>query len=86
MIRLITIAVLTLAALFPALAHAQTGDVDCSGRTDSMDALIVIQRLAGFIIEPGCYSEADIDDNGTVDAVDALLILQFDAGLWDGAR
>lgn len=64
---------------------AQTGNVNCDLRTDSRDAVLILQRQARLILEPACYAEADVDRSGTADAVDALMILQFEAGLWDGA-
>jgi len=66
-----------------------TGDVDCSGRVDTVDASIVLQITAGLITIHRysqfvyCWSNVDMDVNrdGAVDALDAVLILQYSAGL-----
>lgn len=68
------------------------GDVDCDGDVDSVDALKVLQFVAGIPVaqEDPCedigsevlleiFGDVDCDDD--VDSVDALKILQFIAGL-----
>jgi glucose/arabinose dehydrogenase len=58
-----------------------TGDADCSGDTDSIDAAIVLQLTAGLIASVGCPELADVDGDGDIDAIDAAIILQIVAGL-----
>lgn len=63
------------------------GDVDCDGDVDSVDALKVLQTIAG--LDPAqaipCQAIdvpfADVDCDGDVDSVDALQILRYLAGL-----
>jgi hypothetical protein len=59
------------------------GDTSCDGQVDSRDAALILQFVAGLIIEVLCPSAADILPDTGVNARDALLILQFDAGLID---
>lgn len=65
----------------PGSEPAGSGDVSCDGRTDSMDAVLVLQHSAGLLTSLRCSDAADVDGNGRVDANDAALILQYDAGL-----
>ncbi len=60
-----------------------TGDANCSGTTDSLDAAIVLQFAAQLLPEIPCYDRVDLDRNGHTDALDPLLILQCSAGLRD---
>lgn len=67
------------------------GDVNCDGVTNAVDALFVLQYVAGVktgtdscpidsdmeIFEPN----ADVNRNGNIDAVDALFILQCTVGI-----
>ena len=70
----------------PAPAHAGgvpgSGDADCSGVTDSKDALLILQSEAG-LLEGGvpCREAADTNADARIDAHDATFILQFAAGL-----
>lgn len=63
------------------------GDVDCDGDVDSVDALKLLQKIAGLDPAQGIPCEAieppfaDIDCDGDVDSVDALQILRHIAGL-----
>ena len=59
------------------------GDVDCSGRVDTVDASLILQRAAALVAELSCDTEADADSSGAIDATDALLVLQYAAGLVD---
>ena len=60
------------------------GDVNCDNLTNSLDALLILQRIAGLISNLDCAHNADTNFDGTISAVDALLILQLDAGIIDG--
>jgi uncharacterized protein YkwD len=64
-------------------ARIAGGDVDCNGRVDSVDASLLLQRAAGFVVALDCEAEADADNDGSVGATDALLVLQHAAGLVD---
>jgi hypothetical protein len=57
------------------------GDVNNDGRTNSIDAALVLQYDAGLIHSLPNLVNADVNHNGAVNSVDAALILQFDAGL-----
>jgi hypothetical protein len=57
------------------------GDVDCNGRTDTIDATLVLQRDAGVTGALACGSDADVNRDNAVTPIDAVLILQFSAGL-----
>jgi len=58
------------------------GDVDCDFAITSLDALLVLQYVAGLIDELPCGGAADLNGDGAVTAVDAALILQIVAGLF----
>ena len=70
----------------PAPANAGSapgsGDADCSGVTDSNDALLILQSGAG-LLEDGvpCREAASVKPDLWIDVQDAALILQFTAGL-----
>jgi hypothetical protein len=56
------------------------GDAGCDGVADAIDALLVLQVVAGY--PPSwCKVYADANRDGTVNAIDAILILQYAAGL-----
>jgi hypothetical protein len=58
------------------------GDVDCSGRIEARDALLLLQREARLIETVPCPSVVQVNlDNSIGNPVDAELILQFVAGL-----
>jgi hypothetical protein len=56
-------------------------DVNCDGRTDAIDALLLLQFSALLISELPCQINGDFNGDGSVDVLDALLILQFNAGM-----
>lgn len=58
-----------------------TGDVNCDGSVDSIDAALVLQLGAGLIGALTCGENADANADGTINSIDAALILQFNAGL-----
>jgi hypothetical protein len=62
---------------------AVRGDANCDHNTSSLDAALILQRLAALIPSVPCLSSADIDGDGSVTALDAALILQYVAGLLD---
>jgi len=64
-----------------ATLEGATGDANCDGSIDSIDASLVLQYNSGLIEALPCMGGADADGNGGVDSVDAALILQFHAGL-----
>jgi hypothetical protein len=62
----------------------QAGDLNCDSSVNSLDALLLLQHIAGLLATLPCPSAAaDINGDGFVYAIDAALILQFDAGLLD---
>ena len=58
-----------------------TGDANCSGRVDSIDAALVLQFVAGLLPTLSCEENADANEDGAVNSIDATLILQYIAGL-----
>jgi len=65
----------------PASEADHDGDADCNGRTDVVDAALVLQRNAGLVGSLACQAAADVNEDGTISVVDAALILQYSAGL-----
>lgn len=59
------------------------GDANCDGRTNSIDAAIVLQYVADLLDSLPCPRLADMDRDEDVTSLDAALILQADAGLLD---
>lgn len=59
----------------------QPGDVDCSGATDGIDAMIILQWHAGLLAQLPCAANGDVDGSGAIDSRDAALVLQYEAGL-----
>jgi hypothetical protein len=57
------------------------GDANGDGHTNSIDAAIVLQYVAGLVGSLPSRSNADVNHSGSVDSIDAALILQIDAGL-----
>ncbi len=57
-----------------------SGDVNCDATTNSIDAALILQRVAGLVASLPCEAEGDVNGDG-IDNVDATLVLQFDAGL-----
>ena len=66
-----------------ALPTPPTGDADCSGSVNSIDAALALQFTAGLVDSLPCSQFADVNEDATVNALDAVLILQFVAGLLD---
>jgi len=57
------------------------GDANGDGHTNSIDAAIVLQYVAGLVSSLPSLSNADVNHSGSVNSIDAALILQIDAGL-----
>ncbi|MEX2159938.1 MAG: dockerin type I domain-containing protein [Dehalococcoidia bacterium] len=58
-----------------------TGDANCSGRVDSIDAALILQLAAGLVTGLACQQAADVNASGVIDAIDAALVLQYAAGI-----
>ena len=58
-----------------------SGDADCSGSVDAVDAALVLQFDAALFAALPCPENGDVDADGRATSIDAALILQFDAGL-----
>lgn len=56
------------------------GDAGCDGVANAVDALLVLQSVAGYA-PSWCKTYADANRDGAVDPIDAALILQYTAGL-----
>lgn len=61
-------------------APGLSGDIDCDGDVDAVDAQKILQDIAALIAEPPCIDLGDVDCDGDEDAVDAQPILQWLAG------
>jgi hypothetical protein len=57
------------------------GDADCNGRTDTVDAALVLQVIARIASAGPCGGRADVNGDAAVGPQDALLILQYAAGI-----
>lgn len=62
-------------------APIPAGDVNCDGRANALDSLLILQLYAGMISSVPCGYVGDVNGTGVVGPIDALLILQFDGGL-----
>ena len=58
-----------------------TGDANCDGTVNAVDAALILQFSADLIDSLACQDAADVNGDGEVTSVDAALILQFVAGL-----
>ena len=67
----------------PTPPTAVTGDADCSGDVNSVDAALILQLAAGLLTGLPCPAGADANEDGRIDPIDAALVLQFVAGLLD---
>jgi hypothetical protein len=62
---------------------ARPGDVNCDGRTNSIDAMLIMRSYARLLVALPCAYAGDVNGNGGLGPLDAILILQYDAGLVD---
>ena len=60
------------------------GDANCDMEVSAIDAVLVLQFIAGLLDTVPCDSAADVNHDGEVNALDATIILQAVAGLLDG--
>jgi hypothetical protein len=68
--------------LFPNWQPFPLGDTSCGAGVNSIDALLVLQLVAGKILGSlPCDLNGDVNRDGRIDAVDAALILQYSARL-----
>ncbi len=58
-----------------------TGDANCDGAADAMDASLILRLDAGLLGALPCGEKADVNGDGLLNSLDAALILQFTAGL-----
>ena len=65
----------------PVLAQYVAGDVTCDQRTNSIDALLVLQYEGTALATLPCGQNADLDSDDDIDSIDAALILQRHSGL-----
>ena len=63
--------------------RAATGDANCDGIVNAIDAAFILQFNAGLLASLPCEENADINGDAEINAIDAALILQFTAGLLD---
>ena len=64
-----------------ATPEVSTGDANCDGTVNVVDAALTLQLSAGLIASLPCAESADVNADGIISPVDAALILQFAAGL-----
>jgi hypothetical protein len=57
------------------------GDVNCDGKVNSRDALMVLQLNSGLKNILPCIKNADVNNDNRINSLDAFLILEFGAGL-----
>ncbi len=59
----------------------ETGDTNCDGVVNPLDAALILQLSAGMIPALPCPGGGDNNGDGITNSLDAALILQFSAGL-----
>jgi len=62
-----------------ATPRPRNGDANKDGRTNAIDAALVLQYSAGLL--PSINPSSDVNGDGTTNAIDAAVILQYAAGL-----
>lgn len=65
----------------PAVPPDSRGDVNCDGRTTSVDVLLLLQADSAKIAPPACHASGDVNGDRQVTVIDAAIILQFVAGV-----
>lgn len=65
----------------PTIGLDLDGDADCNGRATSIDAALILQRVAGLVTNLPCGPLADVNGDNRIDSIDAALVLQYVAGL-----
>ena len=63
------------------MSTSTPGDMNGDGEINSIDAVLLAQRLAGWDVELD-VSAADCNGDGEINAIDAVLLAQYIAG-WD---
>ncbi|MCH8025785.1 MAG: hypothetical protein IH866_03225 [Chloroflexi bacterium] len=58
-----------------------SGDANCDGNVDAIDAAFILQFSARLIDTLPCPDDGDVNGDGSIDPIDAALILQISAGL-----
>ena len=58
-----------------------SGDANCDGNVDAIDAAFILQFSARLIDTLPCPDNGDVNGDGSIDPIDAALILQISAGL-----
>ena len=58
-----------------------SGDANCDGTVDAVDAALILQFSAGLLGALPCADGGDVNGDGSTDSLDAALVLQFSAGL-----
>lgn len=61
----------------------QSGDADCDGDVDSIDAALILQHTGGILAELPCQENGDTNGDGQANSIDAALVLQHVAGFLD---
>jgi PKD repeat protein len=56
-------------------------DVNCDGSANSVDALYILQVVAGLTSFVSCSNVANVNGDDVVDPLDALVLLQYAAGI-----
>jgi alpha-tubulin suppressor-like RCC1 family protein len=66
--------------------HCGSGDANCDGSVNAIDAIVVLQIVVGAADARSCGANTEQSGNVQPTAVDAKLILEHDAGLDGGGR
>ena len=61
--------------------QALLGDANCDGSVNAVDAMLILQVMAGLIGGLPCQQLGDANHSGGLGPLDAALILQYDSGL-----
>ena len=51
-----------------------SGDVDCNGTVDAIDATLILQFDARLISRLRCQKNADVNQDGAINSIDAVLV------------